>query len=180
MVYKLHLSSGAPWGIAAPPMVHDLRIVGDLIEGNKIAVTSTFSGGVEGPSRVQWFKTSSRSEPTDESTLEAVSNSKVAKVHDFWNLSPCPGCRWNLKLTISSRPSFGLVLYNNTFLRDIERDDRYKMEWSCTIEIISYSGAVLSRPDLLVWLWRFILGDDVLLPSSSATVLEAIPQLSGI
>jgi hypothetical protein len=61
-------------------MVSDLRIVGDLVEGNKVAVTSTFSGGAEGPSRVQWFKTNTPHDLSDESTLEAISNSKVAKV----------------------------------------------------------------------------------------------------
>jgi hypothetical protein len=71
---------GLALNIAAPPMVSDLRIVGDLIEGNKVAVTSTFSGGAEGPSRVQWFKTNTPHDLSDESTLEAISNSKVAKV----------------------------------------------------------------------------------------------------
>ncbi|CAM6096301.1 unnamed protein product [Calypogeia fissa] len=63
----------------APPMVHDLRIVGELIEGNKTAVTSNFSGGVEGPSRVQWFKTNTRDEVSEDGDMEAISNSKVAK-----------------------------------------------------------------------------------------------------
>ncbi|KAL3696460.1 hypothetical protein R1sor_010536 [Riccia sorocarpa] len=65
--------------ILAPPMVSDLSLVGDLIEGNKVAISCTFSGGVEGSSRVQWFKARSPTLPADESSLEAISSSKVAK-----------------------------------------------------------------------------------------------------
>ncbi|KAL2643139.1 hypothetical protein R1flu_010726 [Riccia fluitans] len=63
----------------APPMVSQMRLVGDLIEGNKVAISCSFSGGVEGSSRVQWFKTRSPTLPADESSLEAISTSKVAK-----------------------------------------------------------------------------------------------------
>lgn len=56
-----------------------LKIVGDLREGNKVTVTGTVTGGTEGSSRVQWFKTSL---PVldGENGLEAVSTSKIAKV----------------------------------------------------------------------------------------------------
>lgn len=63
----------------APPKITELRVIGDLREGSKVAVSCCFVGGVEGASRVQWFKTKS---PllgrVDE--LEAISTSKVAKV----------------------------------------------------------------------------------------------------
>ncbi|KAH7661175.1 Leucine rich repeat proteins some proteins containing F-box protein [Dioscorea alata] len=62
----------------APPKVTKLKIVGDLREGNKVTVTGTVTGGTEGSSRVQWFKTSL---PVldGENGLEAVSTSKIAK-----------------------------------------------------------------------------------------------------
>ncbi|KAJ4976364.1 hypothetical protein NE237_001470 [Protea cynaroides] len=47
-------------------------------EGNKVTVTATVSGGTEGSSRVQWFKTSS-SKLEGENDLEAVSTTKIAK-----------------------------------------------------------------------------------------------------
>ncbi|MQL72311.1 hypothetical protein Taro_004652, partial [Colocasia esculenta] len=62
----------------APPRVSNLKIVGDLREGNKVTVTAIVTGGTEGSSRVQWFKTSS-SKFEGESSLEAMSTSKIAK-----------------------------------------------------------------------------------------------------
>lgn len=62
----------------APPKVTNLKIIGDLREGSKVTVTGIVIGGSEGSSRVQWFKTSS-SMLKDESLLEAVSTSKIAK-----------------------------------------------------------------------------------------------------
>lgn len=63
----------------APPRVTQLRIVGDLREGNKVAISAIVSGGIEGTSRVQWFKTNSPDIGPDESSMEAISTSKVAK-----------------------------------------------------------------------------------------------------
>ncbi|XP_077243847.1 outer arm dynein light chain 1 protein [Tasmannia lanceolata] len=62
----------------APPKVKNLKIIGDLREGNKLTVTATVTGGTEGSSRVQWFKTSG-SNLEAENGLEAVSTSKIAK-----------------------------------------------------------------------------------------------------
>ncbi|KAL8108441.1 187-kDa microtubule-associated protein AIR9 isoform X1 [Apium graveolens] len=62
----------------APPKATNLKIVGDLREASKVTVTCTVTGGAEGSSRVQWFKTSS-SVFEDEKGLEAVSTSKIAK-----------------------------------------------------------------------------------------------------
>lgn len=62
----------------APPKVNNLKIVGDLREGNKVIATSIVTGGTEGSSRVQWFKTSSP-RLSGENGLEAVSTSKIAK-----------------------------------------------------------------------------------------------------
>nr|DAD37235.1 TPA_asm: hypothetical protein HUJ06_007876 [Nelumbo nucifera] len=62
----------------APPKVTNLKIIGDIREGNKVSVTATVIGGTEGSSRVQWFKTTS-SELEGENGLEAVSTSKIAK-----------------------------------------------------------------------------------------------------
>ncbi|XP_058099162.1 187-kDa microtubule-associated protein AIR9 isoform X2 [Magnolia sinica] len=62
----------------APPKVTHLKIIGDLREGNKVTVAATVTGGTEGSSRVQWFKTSF-SELEAENDLEAVSTSKIAK-----------------------------------------------------------------------------------------------------
>lgn len=65
--------------IAAPPKVTNVKIIGDLRENSKITVTGTVTGGTEGSSRVQWFKTTSSS-MDGENGLEAVSTSKIAKV----------------------------------------------------------------------------------------------------
>ncbi|KAG1348232.1 putative 187-kDa microtubule-associated protein AIR9 [Cocos nucifera] len=62
----------------APPKVVNLKIVGDMREGNKVIVTATVTGGTEGSSRVQWFKTTSL-KLEGENGLEAVSTSKIAK-----------------------------------------------------------------------------------------------------
>ncbi|XP_020096671.1 187-kDa microtubule-associated protein AIR9 isoform X2 [Ananas comosus] len=62
----------------APPKVTNLKLVGELREGNKLSVTATVTGGSEGSSRVQWFKTSS-SRLEGEHGLEALSTSKIAK-----------------------------------------------------------------------------------------------------
>ncbi|XP_010923670.1 187-kDa microtubule-associated protein AIR9 isoform X1 [Elaeis guineensis] len=62
----------------APPKVTNLKIIGDMREGNKLTVTATVTGGTEGSSRVQWFKTAS-SKVEGENGLEAVSTSKIAK-----------------------------------------------------------------------------------------------------
>lgn len=47
-------------------------------ENSKVTVTGVVTGGTEGCSRVQWFKTISTFE--NENDLEAMSASKVAKV----------------------------------------------------------------------------------------------------
>lgn len=65
--------------IAAPPKVTNTRIIGELREGSKIAVSGTVTGGTEGASRVQWFKTSSFT-LSGEDGLEVLSMSKIAKV----------------------------------------------------------------------------------------------------
>ncbi|KAJ6832033.1 187-kDa microtubule-associated protein AIR9 [Iris pallida] len=62
----------------APPKVTNLKIIGDLREGNKVTVSAIVSGGTEGSSRVQWFKTSTP-KFEGEIGLEAVSTSKIAK-----------------------------------------------------------------------------------------------------
>ncbi|KAF6166111.1 hypothetical protein GIB67_023821 [Kingdonia uniflora] len=62
----------------APPKVNNLKIVGELREGNKVTVTALVTGGIEGSSRVQWFKTSS-SKLEGETALEALSTPKIAK-----------------------------------------------------------------------------------------------------
>ncbi|CAN1227773.1 187-kDa microtubule-associated protein AIR9 [Linum grandiflorum] len=63
---------------AAPPKVSNVKIIGDLRENSKITVTGIVTGGTEGSSRVQWFKTTS-STFDDENALEALSTSKIAK-----------------------------------------------------------------------------------------------------
>ncbi|MCO5613042.1 hypothetical protein L7F22_067316 [Adiantum nelumboides] len=63
----------------APPKVTQLRIVGDIREGNKIAISAVVSGGVEGASRVQWFKTSIPDESLGDANLEAISTAKISK-----------------------------------------------------------------------------------------------------
>lgn len=63
----------------APPKVTNLKIIGDLRENSKITASGIVTGGTEGSSRVQWFKTSS-STLEGEKGLEALSTSKIAKV----------------------------------------------------------------------------------------------------
>ncbi|XP_078162701.1 outer arm dynein light chain 1 protein isoform X2 [Carex rostrata] len=63
----------------APPKVINLKIVGEMREGSKVTATSTITGGTEGCSRVQWFKSTS-SKFEDENALEALTTSKVAKM----------------------------------------------------------------------------------------------------
>ncbi|XVE67511.1 hypothetical protein DITRI_Ditri08aG0166900 [Diplodiscus trichospermus] len=62
----------------APPKVTNVKIIGDLRENSKVTVTGTVTGGTEGSSRVQWFKTKSLT-LNGENDLEAMSTSKVAK-----------------------------------------------------------------------------------------------------
>ncbi|XP_034210939.1 187-kDa microtubule-associated protein AIR9 isoform X3 [Prunus dulcis] len=62
----------------APPKVINLKIIGDLRENSKITATGTVTGGTEGSSRVQWYKTSS-SILDGEKGLEVLSTSKIAK-----------------------------------------------------------------------------------------------------
>ncbi|XP_057544940.1 187-kDa microtubule-associated protein AIR9 [Amaranthus tricolor] len=62
----------------APPKVTNTRIIGELREGSKITVSGTVTGGTEGASRVQWFKSSSLT-LFGEDGLEALSMSKIAK-----------------------------------------------------------------------------------------------------
>ncbi|XWS67442.1 hypothetical protein CRYUN_Cryun04dG0006800 [Craigia yunnanensis] len=62
----------------APPKVTNVKIIGDLRENSKVTVTGTVTGGTEGSSRVQWFKTNSLT-LNGENDLEAMSTSKVAK-----------------------------------------------------------------------------------------------------
>lgn len=62
----------------APPKVTNVKILGDLKENSKITVTGVVSGGTEGSSKVQWFKTNA-STLDGEVGLEAMSTSKVAK-----------------------------------------------------------------------------------------------------
>eukprot|EP00249_Psilotum_nudum_P024971 c29337_g1_i1 orf=404-6085(-) len=67
--------------LLAPPKVTQLRIIGDIIEGNKVAIDATVSGGLEGASRVQWFKTHYHDADSsfEDANLEAISTSKIAK-----------------------------------------------------------------------------------------------------
>lgn len=65
----------------APPKVTNLKIIGDLRENSKVTATGIVTGGTEGSSRVQWYKTSS-STLDGENGLEALSTSKIAKVCD--------------------------------------------------------------------------------------------------
>lgn len=62
----------------APPKVTNVKIIGDLRENSKVIVTGIVTGGNEGSSRVQWFKTCS-STFDGESSLETLSTSKIAK-----------------------------------------------------------------------------------------------------
>ncbi|KAK7328506.1 hypothetical protein VNO77_22615 [Canavalia gladiata] len=61
----------------APPKVTDVKIIGDLRENSKVTATGIVTGGTEGSSRVQWYKTCSST--LDENHLEALSTSKIAK-----------------------------------------------------------------------------------------------------
>ncbi|KAF7120869.1 hypothetical protein RHSIM_Rhsim13G0119900 [Rhododendron simsii] len=62
----------------APPKVTNLKIIGDIREGNKVTVTGTVTGGTEASSRVQWFK-STYSTLEGENGLDALGTSKIAK-----------------------------------------------------------------------------------------------------
>lgn len=62
----------------APPKVTNVKIVGELKEGSKVTVTGIVTGGTEGSSRVQWFKTISVTFD-GENGLEALTTSKIAK-----------------------------------------------------------------------------------------------------
>ncbi|XP_047148992.1 187-kDa microtubule-associated protein AIR9 isoform X1 [Vigna umbellata] len=61
----------------APPKVTNVKIIGELRENSKVTATGIVTGGTEGSSRVQWYKT--HSSTLDENTLEALSTSKIAK-----------------------------------------------------------------------------------------------------
>lgn len=67
---------------SAPPKVTNIKIVGDLRENSKITATGIVTGGTEGSSRVQWYKTCSST--LEENSLEALSTSKIAKVGFFF------------------------------------------------------------------------------------------------
>ncbi|PON54757.1 LRR domain containing protein [Parasponia andersonii] len=62
----------------APPKVTNVKIIGEIKENSKVTVTGIVTGGTEGSSRVQWFKTLS-STLDGEKGLEALSTSKIAK-----------------------------------------------------------------------------------------------------
>ncbi|XP_065846855.1 187-kDa microtubule-associated protein AIR9 [Euphorbia lathyris] len=62
----------------APPKVTNVKLIGDMKENSKVTVTGIVTGGTEGCSRVQWFKTRS-STFDNENGLEAMSASKIAK-----------------------------------------------------------------------------------------------------
>lgn len=64
----------------APPKVAQLKILGDIREGNIVSISASIVGGMEDASRVQWFKTMSAEGSFDDAFLEAISSSKVAKV----------------------------------------------------------------------------------------------------
>ena len=44
--------------LAAPPSVSDVKIIGDLIEGNVIKGVGNYFGGREGPSKFDWLRES--------------------------------------------------------------------------------------------------------------------------
>ncbi|XP_024632568.1 187-kDa microtubule-associated protein AIR9 isoform X1 [Medicago truncatula] len=71
------LSAVSPVVKQAPPKVTNVKIIGDVRENGKVTATGIVTGGTEGSSRVQWYKTYSST--LDESNLEALSTSKVAK-----------------------------------------------------------------------------------------------------
>ncbi|KAM6551906.1 hypothetical protein CsatB_001714 [Cannabis sativa] len=62
----------------APPKVTNVKIIGEIRENSKVTVTGIVTGGTEGFSRVQWFKTVS-STLDGEKDLEALSTLKIAK-----------------------------------------------------------------------------------------------------
>ncbi|XP_024018937.1 187-kDa microtubule-associated protein AIR9 isoform X2 [Morus notabilis] len=62
----------------APPKATNVKIIGEIRENSKVTVTGIVTGGTEGSSRVQWFKTSS-STLDGEKGLDALSTSKIAK-----------------------------------------------------------------------------------------------------
>jgi hypothetical protein len=63
----------------AMPKVQDVKIIGDLVENEKVEVTGIVTGGgTDGCSRAQWYKSFSKT--LDESKLEALSTSTVQKV----------------------------------------------------------------------------------------------------
>lgn len=68
--------------ISAPPQVTNVKIIGDLRENGKVTASGIVTGGTEGSSRVQWYKTCSST--LDENSLEALSTSKIAKVGVFF------------------------------------------------------------------------------------------------
>ncbi|KAL2604532.1 hypothetical protein AAZV13_09G072900 [Glycine max] len=71
------MSAMSPVVKQAPPKVTNIKIVGDLRENSKITATGIVTGGTEGSSRVQWYKTCSST--LEENSLEALSTSKIAK-----------------------------------------------------------------------------------------------------
>lgn len=64
---------------SAPPKVKNVKIIGEARENSKVMAAGVVTGGTEGSSRVQWFKTSS-STLDGENGLEPLSTSKIAKV----------------------------------------------------------------------------------------------------
>ncbi|MED6159882.1 187-kDa microtubule-associated protein air9 [Stylosanthes scabra] len=71
------MSARSPVVKQAPPKVTNVKIIGDLRENSKVTATGIVTGGTEGSSRVQWFRTYSST--FDENSLEALSSSKIAK-----------------------------------------------------------------------------------------------------
>ncbi|MCO5582339.1 hypothetical protein L7F22_036233 [Adiantum nelumboides] len=65
--------------LVAPPKVIQLKILGDIREGNIVSISASIVGGLEDASRVQWFKTLSAESSLEDASLEAISSSKVAK-----------------------------------------------------------------------------------------------------
>lgn len=68
---------------SAPPKVTNVKIIGEIRENSKVTVIGIVTGGTEGSSRVQWFKTVS-STLDGEKGLEALSTSKIAKVDSVY------------------------------------------------------------------------------------------------
>lgn len=46
--------------VAPPPSINNLRIVGELVEGNTIIGMGNYTGGQEGPSMFQWLRSRNR------------------------------------------------------------------------------------------------------------------------